>query len=274
MNNPYIGKIEKTKCRFGTSQAFYPADAVETILDYAYGQVCLERRALNSLWDCWKVRRKQLRQERHAAQAALNNLRIAFAELNMRKFAFKNPRAYKFWEKALERFKESLAMRVAREFARECAKNNLNLDPISSPLKSQYLMYRVCMEWDGKKGNIIVYKHMSPNLNSLLNSAYRNLQPLSGSFQVKQSENNRPDQESHPGCVFFGNLQHSFHYYDGSVIKGATYVAVYNVSRPEYSPGVKRESWDFDHDVSPFPYPASYEAALAAYANECTAREI
>lgn len=269
MNNPYIGKIEKAKCCFGTSQAFYPADAVETILDYAYGQVCLERRVLNSLWDRWKARRKQLRQERHAAQAALKNLRIAFAELHMRKFAFKNIRAYKFWEKALGRFKEPMAVRATREFARECAKLNL----IPSPLKSQYLMYRVCMEWDGKKGNIIVYKHMSPSLNSLLNSAHRNLQPLSDSFQVKQSENNLPNQESHPGCVFFGNIQHSFHHY-GSVIKGATYVAVYNVSRPEYSPGVKRESWDFDHDVSPFPYPASYEATLAAYTNECTAKEI
>lgn len=59
---------------------FYPAELVEKIIEDLSNQVLEERKKWDSLFEQYRNKRKELRQEKHDAQDALHKLRLAFAE--------------------------------------------------------------------------------------------------------------------------------------------------------------------------------------------------
>ena len=239
-----LEKIKNTQRRFyiddGCVHAdvpFYPADVVEKTVRSLDNEIFEQRRTINSLISQHQARRKQLRKERHDARDALKHLRVAYAELQARIAECSDGFAFRFWKKALARLKESDEACRARKAISQIVKVPAVVTT------SRYLILRAHMEWDGRHGNVWCYKHISPDVNKLIHSARFVLKPVGRN--VTKFENNLPCQEFNPGCVFAGMTSETI-YAEGRSLRCATYVAIYNISRPEYSPDVLRETSGFD----------------------------
>lgn len=233
---------------------FYPAELVEKIITDLSNQVLEGRKEWNSLFDRFKARRSELRKERYQALAALKRLRVAYAELQAAIAECSDGFAFKFWKKALARLKESDDACKARKAISQIVKA-----PATAATQSRYLILRTHMEWDGRHGNVWCYKCISPDVNKLIHSARFVLKPIGRN--VTKFENNLPCQEFNPGCVFAGMTCETIRT-DGCDVRSSTYVAIYNISRPEYSPNVLRETSNFDKHLFES---AKYNEVLGAY---------
>lgn len=233
---------------------FYPADVAEKTIRALDSEIFEQRRTINSLISQHQARRKQLRKERHDARDALKHLRVAYAELQAAIAECSDGFAFQFWKKALARLKESDDACKARKAVAQIVKA-----PATVETKSQYLILRTHMEWDGRHGNVWCYKCISPDVNKLIHNACFVLKPIGRN--VTKFENNLPCQEFNPGCVFAGMTSETIRT-EGRDLRSSTYVAIYNISRPEYSPGVLRETSNFDKHLIES---CNYNEVLGAY---------